>query len=798
METRKNNYLERGCFATLRSLKLWHKTVCLVVVLGVIILAYFVISWVVHQSSKKSPTLYKQNAQFESLIKGEYEANLFNGTWVSGTEFFYLDIHQNLLIYDCENGSNTMVINRTEKVIRPGSFNFKFSPNNKYLLYATDSRKVFRHSALAKYSILNLSTKNVTLLTNDELSLVKWAPQGQGLAFVKADHNIYYRSYPESGNDVQITFNGDGKSVFNGVPDWVYEEEILVSNEAMWFSNDGKKLAFITFNDTNVPVFTIPYYGQPGDIRYQYALQFSVHYPKVGHANPTVSIQVADLSQIEVEPKIEVTNNYLPPDSVGLEPIIASLTWANNSTFLLIWFNRYQNITSYCMCSTLNDACKEKFTYKEPNGWISPQVPRFHPSGESMVQIFPINEGIHDLYNQVVLFNFTQEIISPHYLTRGKITVSEIVQWDTTEDIVYFISTLEGMPEQLQTQFVSSKINNETHLGKYTCLSCDNYKTIDGNPCLYAGSMFSTDSSYYVISCSGPQVPEVTIFNKRHKPVILWETNDKVRETIKNTYFTRYKILDVPLENNFTAKVYLTYPEVTKDGKYPLLVRVYSGPDSSLVTEQFNINFDRYYASNRSIYTAVIDARGSGLKGSRNSFTLNRKLGTVEVEDQITVVKYLLNKYKHIDPDKVAVWGWSYGGYVTGMMLAKDTTNTVKCGIMVAPVTDWLLYDSMYTERYMGAPTEEDNADGYYNSSLSRHAFGLKDKMFFLIHGTQDDNVHYQNSMLLAKVLQQNDILFRQMTYTDEDHSLRFVYPHFYHSIQQFFDECFDKNERET
>lgn len=270
------------------------------------------------------------------------------------------------------------------------------------------------------------------------------------------------------------------------------------------------------------------------------------------------------------------------------------------------------------------------------------------------------------------------------------------------------------------------------------------------------------------------------------------------------------EIFEFNIGNNLTAKVLLSLPRnIDKSGsiKYPMLVDVYGGPDSYSVVDKFGIDFGTHLTTNKSIIYAKIDGRGSGLRGDKLLHEIYLNLGTVEVFDQINVTRMLQKAIPYIDENRIGIWGWSYGGYVSAMALAKDNNSTFKCAASVAPVTDWIYYgnihklinfiinvcifaDSIYTERFMQTPYT--NPEGYKSARLSTLAPLFKNKDFLLIHGTLDDNVHYQQSVILAKHLERADIFFQQISYTDEDHGLINVRPHLYHSLSRFFDECFN------
>ncbi len=216
------------------------------------------------------------------------------------------------------------------------------------------------------------------------------------------------------------------------------------------------------------------------------------------------------------------------------------------------------------------------------------------------------------------------------------------------------------------------------------------------------------------------------------------------------------------------ATVKLTLPEEiditspTSDIKYPMIVEVYGGPGSVEVTGSFSIGFKDYQVTTHKIIHCRIDGRGSGNKGKDMLFAINNKMGTVEIEDQIAVTKYLQQKYNFIDATRTGIWGWSYGGYATAMVLSRDVEKIFQCGISVAPVSAWIYYDSIYTERYMGLPTLNDNLINYNATDVNLHIDGLKNHEFLLMHGNADDNVHFQNAMVLARALVDADVQFEQ------------------------------------
>lgn len=232
-------------------------------------------------------------------------------------------------------------------------------------------------------------------------------------------------------------------------------------------------------------------------------------------------------------------------------------------------------------------------------------------------------------------------------------------------------------------------------------------------------------------------------------------------------------------------------PHFDKSKKYPLLIDVYAGPCSQKADAAFRLNWATYLASTENIIVASFDGRGSGYQGDKIMHAINKRLGTLEVEDQIEAARQFL-KMGFVDSKRVAIWGWSYGGYVTSMVLGSGS-GVFKCGIAVAPVSRWEYYDSVYTEHYMGLPTPEDNLDHYRNSTVMSRAENFKQVEYLLIHGTADDNVHFQQSAQISKALVDAGVDFQAMWYTDEDHGIASstAHQHIYSHMSHFLQQCF-------
>ncbi|XP_018575079.1 venom dipeptidyl peptidase 4-like, partial [Anoplophora glabripennis] len=325
-------------------------------------------------------------------------------------------------------------------------------------------------------------------------------------------------------------------------------------------------------------------------------------------------------------------------------------------------------------------------------------------------------------------------------------------------------------------------------------------KSNEEPPCLYHNAIFSGSwsASYYVLECLGPGIPTTSLYKTAMpKPkLLMWlQNNTKLRERVAKMAMPQIKTFPVQISGGYQAHVRLHLPPGLREDeitRYPLVVQVYGGPGSQLVTERWRIDWNTYLSGHKDFIIAQIDGRGSGGQGHQLLHKVYYKLGSVEVADQLEVTEYLRDTQHFIDKRRVAVWGWSYGGFVAALALASPK-SVFQCAIAVAPVTNWKLYDSAYTERYMGLPNVTDNYKGYEEADVSKKAHQLKDKMFYLIHGSADDNVHLQQSMALVKSLTEAGTLFRQQIYPDESHNLSGVKKHLYKSMGQFLDDCFRK-----
>ncbi|KAL0839372.1 hypothetical protein ABMA28_016105 [Loxostege sticticalis] len=723
-----------------------------------------------------------EELDLESIINGAFAPAAFNATWTSGNQALFRNSNGDLVLYDVDGNDFTTLITNSSSLLQQSSRGALLSPNGDFVGLSHSALPVYRYSFLARYTAYDVTSGNETDIVppyppppsvpypEGFLQNFIWGPTGTSLAYVYIN-NIYYQSSLDSA-PVPITTTGVLNVIYHGIPDWVYEEEVFLSNNAMWFSSDGSKLAYATFDDTEVRKMKVPHYGVPGSVDYQYTQHHEIRYPKPGTVNPTVSVTVRDLNG-------NTDSTFNAPDNLD-EPILKTVQFVSNESIAVMWTNRVQTALTVELC-TLDESCSLIYLYNETNGWIDNIPMIFNQQGNAFITILPQSvNGV--LYKQVVqVSNVNANLWTASGRSNTAHTVAEILLW-TPDDVIWYKAThVDDSAEQ--------HIYSVNSAGVVSCFTCGITRD-DGGQCLYNEATISAGGARLAINCAGPHIPQTFIYNSNGNRVRTWEDNAEVSALLGNRDVPETIRVKLPIVDGFpTADVQIQVPsDYMNRTNVPLLVYVYGGPDTALVTKQWNVDWGTSLVNRWGIAVAQIDGRGSGLRGIENMFAVNRKLGTVEIEDQITVTRYLQQNYDWLDSNRTCIWGWSYGGYAASLALARGG-EVFRCAAAVAPVVDWRFYDTIYTERYMDLP--QNNPDGYAESSLLTESVveAFRNKRYFLIHGTADDNVHFQHAMLISRLLQRRDVYFQQMSYTDEDHGLVGVRPHLYHALEKFLQE---------
>ncbi|XP_017282279.1 dipeptidyl peptidase 4 isoform X2 [Kryptolebias marmoratus] len=649
---------------------------------------------------------------------------------------------------------------RHDEFLEKNAYDYQLSADHKYAAFMSNYTKLWRHSFVASYSLYNLSSnKFVPAGIPDEVQYFAWAPEGNKMAYVWKN-NVYIKTSPESPPQ-QVTSNGETNKILNGIPDWVYEEEMFSSNQGLWWSPGGKYVAYAEFNDTEVHTIEYTWYGED-----QYPMTVSIPYPKAGTPNPVVKLFVVDTDNTT-----KITEAVVPDPFRSFDHYLASVTWVTDDRLAVQWLNRTQKnliLQIYNFSGSSWDPVEDLEV--NSTGWIgrfSPPEPVFAADKRSYYLIMSNTA----MYKHI--FHVVQGVSIP--ITTGEWEVIDILK--VTSDSVYYSSNQHN--KKPGGRNIYKWTTRETR-----CLTCAFH-----SDCEYNSAYFSHNASYYRLTCSGPDIPKYFLMDTR--------SNTQIQSLEENTEFRdQISQISMPTMRRGTIKIDpydLWYQMVLPPGfdeskKYPLLIDVYAGPCSQKVDLRYRVGWSTYLASTEGVIVASFDGRGSCYQGDKLMHEIYQRLGTLEVEDQITATRKFINM-GFIDKNRIAIWGWSYGGYVTSMVLGSGS-GVFKCGMAVAPVSKWEYYDSIYTERYMMQPSE--NPEAYANATVTARAKNFHSVDYLLVHGTADDNVHFQQAAEISEALVLEKVDFEAMWYTDKDHGLagaanQHVYTHMSHFLKRCF-----------
>ncbi|KAH3673639.1 hypothetical protein WICMUC_003542 [Wickerhamomyces mucosus] len=647
------------------------------------------------------------------------------------------------------------------------SFNiYEFIPayDLDYAIIVTDLEAEWRHSSYSYYWIYSLEQDIIIPLKvseNGELvkvSFGSWSPNYNYISYVY-NNNVYIKKILDL-SESQVTSDGSDL-VFNGKPDWVYEEEVLGSDRALWWAPDEANLIFLRLDDSAVPQYNLDYYVNDGDIR-EYPQSKKLLYPKPGFQNPQASLYSYNL-QSDIKELINRDDSQLKNDF-----IVYDAFFLNPSEFIVKETDRESKILNYRKFNPQTRATSVFYEIKANetyNGWIE----------KSITPLIINKDGINgfvdilvvDGFNHLVWFPGT-EIENPTTLTSGKWEVSnnKIVFNRDLNEVLFFANKYSSIDKHLFAVNLDSKIIED--------------KITESSSSSYYSGQFSFDGKFIVLNYEGPGIPNSNLLEIESGNVIKSLSNSKILEAALNTYSTpekRYHRVEVgeidgdQLEVNVIESL-PPYFDPTK--KYPLLVHYYAGPGSQVVFSKFSIGFEDVISSALEAVILYVEPRGTGGQGWKYRSWAKDKIGYWEPRDITSVAKKWINEdNSYIDSSKTAIWGWSYGGWTTLDTLQYDAGETFRYGMAVAPVTNWLFYDSIYTERYMGLP--EYNQEGYKNSQITNYDNLKKVERFLVMHGTADDNVHAQNTYWLLDHFDLKEVTnYDVKIFPDNDHSIRY------------------------
>ncbi|KAI0873407.1 dipeptidyl peptidase IV N-terminal region-domain-containing protein [Hypoxylon argillaceum] len=697
----------------------------------------------------------------ETFVNNPFGTSSISVSWLSGGDdgqYIYKAGDGALILENFITGESSTFV--SADVIPDGLWEYWIHSDLSKVLFATNYTKQYRHSYFADYSVLDLASGNVTPLVDDQVGDIQYAefaPVGGAIAFVR-DNNLFLSL---NGTITQITNDGSPDQ-FNGVPDWVYEEEIFGSRSALWWSPDGQKLAYLGFNETGVDTFTVPYFMNNMEIAPVYPKNLDLRYPKVGTKNPTVSLTLLSIGSND---KVAIPLDAFDEDDL----IIGELAWVTDShdTFIYTAFNRVQDLSKHVRVDVGGDITTEVVRERDgTDGWLDNNI--------AIQYVGPINGSSATYYVDLSDESGWQHIYlhaadgsSSKALTSGNWEVVSILKVDTSRELIYYTSTEHD--------------STERHLYSVSYSNGEKNALVDDTVAASWSASFSSGGGYYILSYRGPDVPyqELYAANDTTTPLRTVTSNEKLWNTLqaynlpKSTYFK----LEHPDGYTMDVKEVLP-PNFDPEKKYPVLFTPYGGPGAQEVDKLFAApNWNAYISSDPELeyITYTVDNRGSGYQGRAYRSLVASHLGEFEAADQIWAARELASRNAFVDADHVGIFGWSYGGYLSAKVVEADS-GAFSLALIVAPVSDWRFYDSMYTERYM--KTSQANPEGYARTAV-RDPAGFKSIAggFAVMHGLGDDNVHYQNTAALVDLLVGAGVPPSKMqwrTYTDSDHSIRY------------------------
>lgn len=655
----------------------------------------------------------------------------------SGKQYAVLNYNQSsgessVDVYDYLSGEkvNTLV---TSSEIKDANYflTYTLSKDETKVLLATDLQQIYRRSTLGTYHVYDVNTKKTILVSEHKIQEPVLNPAGTKVAY-GYNNNIFIKNLT-SGRTTQVTEDGLKNSIINGITDWVYEEEFAFVRAFEW-NNDGSKIGYIKFDEAKVPRFSMDVYGKG-----LYPKQQVFKYPKAGDPNAGVSLHVYDLetqktSNIDLS---EYNNYYIPRIKWTQQTNVLSVQTTNRkqNTIDLIFVDASKNQTSLVL-QEKDDAyvdITDNLTFFKDNSFIWTSE--------------------RDGWNHIYHFNKNGTL--KNQITKGPWEVTNYYGYNPKNNTIYYQSTENGSINR-GVYSVNVKGKNKKELSVDTGTN---------------RASFSKDYSYYINTFQSATTPSIFTLNDSNTGSIIKQIKDNAALATKVAgYKMSEKEFSTISINGNDLNMYTIKPlDFDPSKKYPLFMYQYSGPGSQNVANKWNGSNDYWHQMlvQQGYIVVCIDGRGTGLKGRDFKKVTQLALGKYEVEDQITAAKKL-GALPYIDANRIGIWGWSYGGFMSSNCLFQGS-DTFSMAIAVAPVSSWRFYDTIYTERYMTTPQE--NASGYDTNSPMYHVDKLKGK-FLLVHGSADDNVHVQNTTRLVAALVQANKQFDWAIYPDKNHGI--------------------------
>jgi dipeptidyl-peptidase-4 len=617
---------------------------------------------------------------------------------------------------------------------------YTFSANESKILFCTNSDYIYRRSFTADYYIYDRTTKTLKSLSDKgKQQVASFSPDGSKIGFVRAN-NLFYKDL-NTDEEVQITTDGEFNKIINGVPDWVYEEEFEFNTAWEW-SPDGTKIAFMRFDESDVKLFNMTMFaGMSPEFKENalYPENKTFKYPKAGEDNSILSVHVYTLASKELKTM-----------DVGQEKdqYIPRIHWTNDPNNLsILRLNRMQNNLEILFADPLTG--KTRAIYNEKNKYFIHESNFFNLNFLEDNKHFVITSEA-DGFCHLYLYDMQDTLV--RQLTKGNWEVTTYYGYDSESKLFYFQSCQES---PIKRGIYSVDFNGKT-IKKLSEKSGSNE------------AQFSTGYKYFINFYNSVSTPNyVTLHEANGKNIRVLEENTKLKKTLEGYNYSVKEFFNFSTSEGIKLNGWMIKPvSFDPNKKYPVLVTQYNGPNSQEVLDDWRFGWEQILIG-KGYIVASVDTRGTGSRGQDFCKVTYKQLGKYETTDMIEFAKWL-GAQTYIDKERIGVWGWSYGGFMSLLSMTKGA-DYYKTGIAVAPVTNWRYYDNIYTERFMTKP--QDNPSGYDDNSPIFFADRLKGKLL-ICAGTADDNVHAQNTYEMSERLVQADKQFDMMIYLNRNHSI--------------------------
>ena len=623
---------------------------------------------------------------------------------------------------------------KIETILEAKIQDYTFSHDESKVLVLNEQQPIYRHSFLGKYHVVNLSKNGkITALNNGNwVQEPKFSPDGRFVAFISGN-NLYYQDL-SSEKITQITFDGEKNKIINGLADWVYEEEFGHADMYQWTKN-SESLVFVKFDESQVKEMNMQVFN--GNL---YPQDFRFKYPKAGEENSKVSVYVYDL-KLNKSTQINLANfeaYYIPQVFQTAQP----------NEIAIATSNRHQNKLEIIKINTKNYSTKKILTETDA-AWIETDNLSLEFLEDNSFLWASERDGFRHFYW------YTPDGKLKKQITKGNWEITDYYGFSPKNSEILVQTTEKG-----STNRVVSKINIKT--GKKQIVSESNGTN---------NADFSKSFQYFINTHSSAEQPNTyTLRDFNGKTLRELQNNNSALKKLQSDGFVAKEFLQIPNKNGDQMNAWMIKPkDFSPNKKYPVLMFQYSGPGSQQVNNAWDGRNTIWFnlLAQKGYIVLCVDGRGTGYRGTKYKKATYKNLGKYEIEDQIAAAQWI-GSQSYVDAGRIGIFGWSFGGYMASLAMTKGA-DVFKVGIAVAPVTTWRYYDTIYTERYLQTPQE--NPQGYDENSPINFA-GLMKGKYLLIHGTADDNVHYQNAVEMAEALIQKNKEFEFMTYPDKNHGI--------------------------